>query len=292
LRLDADPQIASLDERWEGEYFAVQKSSNIKLVVCDIEGCITPPSGAIPWPLEAFAKLRATIEKSSIPFTLLSGRQVAYGEAIVQALNLRFRIPNKGHKSFLFSFFPMILENGCYFFDPYNKRSYPHPALLKMQDGNIRNSLIEARRRLELLKEFGFVEPGKDFVVTISPLSPTPSEKQMDEILSKVKAELVDLNLVITRSRTAVDVAPPGLSKAAGLTYVVSLLEIPREQILGIGDSDVDLDWLKAVGTSACPANATADVKSVVDYVAEAQHSEGVSEILLHYMGSQRSLEQ
>ena len=259
----------------------MQAGSPIELVVCDIEGCITPPSGATPWPLELFTELGATIEKLGVPFILLSGRQVPYGEAIVQALNLRFPIPPNRHGHSPFTFFPMILENGCYFFDPSNKRSYPHPALSDYQNSGVRERLLKARRRLQGLEGIGFVEPGKDFVITISPLLPTPSEQEMEEMLAVVKAVLGDLDLAISKSRTAVDVAPPGLDKVVGLKYLLEVLEIPSEQVLGIGDAEADLSWLAIVGTSACPANATEDVKATVDYVASTRDSVGVREILL-----------
>jgi len=257
---------------------------SMELIVCDIEGCITPPSGAMPWPLESFAQLRATIEQLSVPFILLSGRHVPYGEAIVQALNLRFPIPSSRRGRSPFTFFPMILENGCYFFDPFNKRSYPHPALLAYEDSNPRERLLEARRRLQRLDDIGFIEPGKDFVITISPLLPTPSGQEMEEMLAKIEVMLAGLDLAISKSRTAVDVAPPGLDKAAGLKYVLDVLEIRQEGVLGIGDAQADIEWLAIVGTSACPANATDDVKAFVDYVADAQESRGVREILLRHI--------
>lgn len=103
-------------------------------------------------------------------------------------------------------------------------------------------------------------------------------------MLAKIEVMLAGLDLAISKSRTAVDVAPPGLDKAAGLKYVLDVLEIRQEGVLGIGDAQADIEWLAIVGTSACPANATDDVKAFVDYVADAQESRGVREILLRHI--------
>ena len=53
--------------------------------------------------------------------------------------------------------------------------------------------------------------------------------------------------------------------------------------MLGIGDSDVDLPFLRLIGHSAAPANANARVKDLVDYVSKQSTTDGVRDILFHF---------
>jgi hydroxymethylpyrimidine pyrophosphatase-like HAD family hydrolase len=55
------------------------------------------------------------------------------------------------------------------------------------------------------------------------------------------------------------------------------------EEILGVGDSDVDLEFLSMVGYAAAPANANPAVKAIVDYVSPYPTAEGVRDILRHF---------
>jgi 3-deoxy-D-manno-octulosonate 8-phosphate phosphatase KdsC-like HAD superfamily phosphatase len=48
----------------------------------------------------------------------------------------------------------------------------------------------------------------------------------------------------------------------------------------GVGDSDPDLSYLRHVGLSAAPKNATPGVQQGVEYVARAAYGEGLLEIL------------
>jgi hydroxymethylpyrimidine pyrophosphatase-like HAD family hydrolase len=48
----------------------------------------------------------------------------------------------------------------------------------------------------------------------------------------------------------------------------------------GVGDSAGDIDFLRLVSRAAAPANATVEVKTVVDYVALQPDAAGLQEIL------------
>jgi hydroxymethylpyrimidine pyrophosphatase-like HAD family hydrolase len=55
------------------------------------------------------------------------------------------------------------------------------------------------------------------------------------------------------------------------------------EEVLGVGDSDVDLPFLELTGHSAAPANAFDSVKRIVEYIAPRRTSQGVRDILQHF---------
>jgi len=52
--------------------------------------------------------------------------------------------------------------------------------------------------------------------------------------------------------------------------------------VAGVGDSDGDLPFLRIVGFSAAPANASEHVKSLVDYGSSWADGRGVADIIKH----------
>ena len=74
-----------------------------------------------------------------------------------------------------------------------------------------------------------------------------------------------------------------GVDKGKGIEFLAHQVEIPLANMLGVGDSDVDLPFLQLVGHSASPSNGNSNVKDMVEYVSEEATSEGVREILTHF---------
>src|SRR5207245_7524598 len=66
----------------------------IRLLVLDVEGVITLPGGSqYPWPLEEMLSVRRALAEAPFGCILCTGRQVPYGEAVIQALDLFRPLP-------------------------------------------------------------------------------------------------------------------------------------------------------------------------------------------------------
>jgi hydroxymethylpyrimidine pyrophosphatase-like HAD family hydrolase len=79
---------------------------------------------------------------------------------------------------------------------------------------------------------------------------------------------------------TSVDIVLDGIDKGAGVEWLARETGIPLAHIAGIGDSSGDLPFLRRVGSSAAPANATDDVKRATQYVSPFENGRGVVDIL------------
>jgi hydroxymethylpyrimidine pyrophosphatase-like HAD family hydrolase len=84
-------------------------------------------------------------------------------------------------------------------------------------------------------------------------------------------------------STSCLNILPRGIEKGKGIEFLVQKTGIRAESMLGVGDSDVDLPFLKRVGHSAAPANAVPAVKAIVDYVSQERTGAGVLDILKEY---------
>jgi hydroxymethylpyrimidine pyrophosphatase-like HAD family hydrolase len=78
-------------------------------------------------------------------------------------------------------------------------------------------------------------------------------------------------------------VLPRGVHKGKGIEFLSSQTDYSAGEMLGVGDSDVDLPFLDTVGYSAAPANANLDVKRLAQYVAPRPAADGVRDILDHF---------
>lgn len=71
-----------------------------------------------------------------------------------------------------------------------------------------------------------------------------------------------------------------GVSKANGLSFLCDYLNIPIEQTIACGDSENDLDIIKAAGLGIAMANAPEHVKALAGETAPSNDEDGVAAII------------
>ena len=91
-----------------------------------------------------------------------------------------------------------------------------------------------------------------------------------------VTGEKADLNRRRFAKQKVDFYCPDCRDKLSAVSDICSQLGLSLDNVLYIGDDLNDLELLKAVGYSCCPANAQPEVKAVVDYIATRKGGEGV----------------
>lgn len=239
----------------------------IRLVLFDVDGVLTDGE-AQRLDLDLFAHLaamnRAAQADSSRPaVTLCTGRPAPYVEVLLQAL--------EGH-------LPAVYENGCGLYVPREYRFLAHPAL----DGNATMHIVRKQLRDALVKTGKvFFQPGKEYSLSLFPLNGV-TVADLDPLAREVLGSLQDL-VDLTYSTSCLNVIPRGVDKGAGLRFLCEHSGYVLDEVLGVGDSDVDLPFLKLIGYSAAPANAFDSVKEIVEYIAPHRTSQGVRDILQNF---------
>lgn len=86
-----------------------------------------------------------------------------------------------------------------------------------------------------------------------------------------------DIDIVRARAKKLViEECHTGVKNKAQLLEVICRrLNVSNENVAYIGDDVNDLEIIKRAGFSACPNDAMAEVKAVVDYVCEADGGKG-----------------
>ncbi len=242
--------------------------SEIRLIVLDIDGVVTSGE-ARPLDLDLFAQLgemnQAARDDSNQPgVTFCTGRPAPYLEVMLQAID--------GH-------LPGVYENGAGIYDPAEYQFLPLPEIEQYLNG-----FAEVASRIEetlVQDKIVYFQPGKHHSLTLFASDPSRTSELKDLTVQALGplSERVDL----VYSTSCLNILPRGVDKGKGLTYLADQVEIPLENMLGVGDSDVDPPFLRIVGHSAAPANANSSVKDLVDYVSTETTANGVRDILAHF---------
>jgi HAD superfamily hydrolase (TIGR01484 family) len=248
---------ASGDGRWD---------SPIRLVVVDVDGCLTPGEGR-PWNFEALRyvaqlnrKARPNLQVPAV--TLCTGRQEPYVEVLMQAIDAHL---------------PGIYENGGGLYFPQEYRFAESP-LITPQMREALSGVKTALRREIVETGRGYFQPGKEVSLTLYPTNHTTVHELYRIALEVLAAH--QAHYTAHASVSCVDILPQGVDKGAGVKWLSDETGIPLAQIGGIGDSTSDLTFLRLVGRSAAPANATDEVKAAVGCVSPYEDGDGVVDVL------------
>lgn len=242
--------------------------STLRVVLCDIDGVLTPGEGAPAEPelLRRVASWNdaALLDPMLPSISLCTGRQEPYVELLAQLTHV---------------FLPCLFEHGAGMLEPRRFRFTLNPLLGPgpwRQLGALREILDDGL----LSSGRAFVQPGKEATLTLYPLGSTTVD-ELAEAAADAVARAGSHFRVIPNIR-GVEVRPPGIDKGVGARWLAQELGIPLQAVAGVGDADDDLTFLRLVGYPAAPANATPAVRSAARYVSARPFGEGLLEILEH----------
>ncbi len=242
----------------------------VRLVVFDVDGVLTDGEAA-PLDLDLLRLLadlnrraRDAASGGAVPgATLCTGRPQPYVEALLQAADCLL---------------PAIFEGGAGYFMPAARRAFPHPDMKDFAAVREARELLagEARRSGRI-----FLQPGKEYTISVFPAAPEYMAVLRD-ITAETVGELAS-RLESAFSASCLNIHAKGSNKGAGIELLAELTGVPPENMLGVGDSEVDLPFLEKVGFAAAPANATPEVRKLCGYVSPFPTSRGVRDILAHF---------
>lgn len=240
----------------------------ISLIVLDIDGVVSDGE-ASPLDLGFLSQLAsfnaARPNRESLPaVTLCTGRPAPYVEVMLQAIGGRL---------------PGVFENGAGLYLPEGYQFLAHPSLAENDV-----EMSEVRQRLEaelVMTGKAFIQPGKIHTLTLFAQPPIRTD-QLQELTTRALGTLAE-RVQLVYSTSCLNILPRGVDKGKGIEFLADQTGIDPENMLGVGDSDVDLPFLSLVGHSAAPANAVAKVKSVVEFVSRYPTSQGVLDILRQF---------
>lgn len=79
---------------------------------------------------------------------------------------------------------------------------------------------------------------------------------------------------------TYIEIAPAGISKASGLSYVCHRLNIPPAAVVAVGDNFNDIEMIQFAGLGVAMGNAPDEVKAIADLVIGSHDKDGVADFV------------
>ncbi len=79
------------------------------------------------------------------------------------------------------------------------------------------------------------------------------------------------------------DIDPENISKAEGISRVISRYGIRREEVMAIGDGGNDVEMLEYAGIGVAMGNATPDVRKHADFVTSTVDEDGIVAAVRHF---------
>lgn len=71
----------------------------------------------------------------------------------------------------------------------------------------------------------------------------------------------------------------PGVDKGTGLLHVASVLGVPVEETVAIGDSENDAEMIETAGVGVAMGNATDGIKAIADWTTTGVDDDGVANV-------------
>ncbi|MDD3986103.1 MAG: HAD hydrolase family protein, partial [Methanobacterium sp.] len=102
--------------------------------------------------------------------------------------------------------------------------------------------------------------------------------------VNNIKETLKEFNIKIYDSKFAIHLTDPSINKGTSLIKVAADIGVKPQQILAIGDSENDLEFLSIAGTKIAVSNADKELKNIADYVTKQAHGNGVKEAIEKYI--------
>jgi phosphoglycolate phosphatase len=107
-------------------------------------------------------------------------------------------------------------------------------------------------------------------------------ERDVDvEILKK---SLKNINVRLYDSGFAIHITDPSVNKGSSLIRLARDMGVKPQEIMAVGDSENDLEFLEVAGVKVAVANADQELKSLADYVSQKPYGDGVKEAIERFI--------
>ena len=238
-------------------------------IISDIDGCLTPEE-SVPWEWSLFSRFVTRVRAANegrgplAPMTLCTGRPQPYVEAMMKMLGVTA---------------PAICENGAVIYTLHDNHARYAPGIDMDKIHGLRH--LRAFIEEQLLPRFpgAVIQFGKEAQLSVFSKQTevfVPMRKAIDAFLT----EHPMAPMTISPSLFYLNITPAGTDKGSAVETIRQELNVSREALVGIGDTEGDLALGAAVGWFACPSNAVEAIKDAADYVSPYPMLEGILDIL------------
>ena len=272
----------------------------IKMVFCDVDETLVAKNSVPECNREAISNLRKN--NPNVKFVLATGRPFSLAEKIIKEIDLydkenEYTICGSGSviyenknekvlyaKQLQKDFFQKLFDFGkkfdIYIF--FVGLEYFH--YYKITPAEIEKRKFENAKYKILPDDFNLDDllNGEDKILRMV----YGKENAFDYLMSiqnelkKVPEFNENLDIFISSGKY-LEINPKGVNKGVAVKWLCDYLKVEKNQTMGIGDSDNDIDMIKNVGFGCAVKGSKESLKKIVDYICEKDYDEGaVKEVI------------
>ncbi|GAB4379107.1 phosphoglycolate phosphatase [Methanothermobacter thermautotrophicus] len=220
----------------------------MRAIAVDIDGTITDRERRLS--LEAVRALRGA-EESGVPVIIVTGNILCFAMATSILMGTTGGV---------------VAENG---------------GVLYINDEvRVLGDMSKAERAYSHLKGIYPVRkvPFSDLRVSEIALTRDVPADTVREALSGFDVEVYDTGF-------AIHLTDPAVNKGSSMEILLESMGLGMDDVMAIGDSENDLEFIEHAGFRVAVANADPELKAIADYVTSAAHGEGVAEAVQRFLG-------
>jgi len=241
-----------------------------KLLLADIDGTLTPDLGMPPREFIPSPRLVNAINKivGKVHIGFCTGRDKDTVIKICSKLGLKS---------------PQIIEGGAKIIDVSGKTLW-----VKYISTTSINEILKILKRTKT--SFSVIVDGTEIVDEI----PTANldkitavlwydlPKNQTELLKQELSLCTDIAFMVNHDRTGntIYITDKLETKAHGVRKLIEILNINKDEVIGVGDGNNDKALLLECGLKVAMGNAVAEIKEIADYIAPDVESDGVAHVI------------
>lgn len=253
-----------------------------KAIFADVDGTLVA-AGAHPV-TRASDRVISSVTAAQIKgvlFSLASARSFKWVSGLIASLNIKA---------------PLILDNGARVYDTrigkYIFENYIGEAKVK--------EIITCAKNLSIVLHIVDVYKGEERRFDYDFSNPPSLGEVVKTMVLQISAEDADSlykeliqipGIQVTKSisnhdpvQESVHVTTAGATKEKALEWVLENEKLLKEEIIGIGDSYNDKEFLKGCGLKVAMGNSVPEIKAIADYIAPSFGEDGVADVIERFI--------
>jgi phosphoglycolate phosphatase (TIGR01487 family) len=148
--------------------------------------------------------------------------------------------------------------------------------------------VIQTRKKNQIIGNIEKCKPAYEFLKSKHEVEKVEfSDLRMSEIAIRrtidvniVKKTVKDFDVEVYDTKFALHLTDPNVNKGKSLEIVAKDMGITLDEIMAVGDSENDLEFLEVAGFKVAVANADEELKENTDYVTRKPYGDGTAEAI------------
>lgn len=148
--------------------------------------------------------------------------------------------------------------------------------------------VIQTQKKTQTIGNIEKCKPAYEYLKSRYPVEKVEfSDQRISEIairrtidVNVVKETLKDFDVEVYDTQFALHITDPNVNKGKSLEIVAKDMGITLDELMAVGDSENDLEFLEVAGFKVAVANADKELKENTDYVTSKPYGDGTAEAI------------